>query len=147
MEVLAVVAAIASIAQLIEIVGKIGSALNRLARKIQHVPEELRRQQIALRSIQTKLLLLQSIFTALQDDTELPPNLLQEFQLNLEELQKDIEAVVKSIKPYDSGKRRVSSVRERVRFSVWDHRALTNATKHLVDSERNLQRIETTVHL
>jgi hypothetical protein len=147
MEVLAIVGAIASIGQLIGIAGNISGALIELVEKLQNAPEELRRQQLTLRTIQAKLQLLQSLFKTPPTEARLPPYLWQEFHVSLSEVQKDIEIVAKTIQPYDTGKRKISSIREKLRFQICNEKALANATKHLRISEENLQRIESVIHL
>lgn len=147
MEALAVIGGVASTAHLIEIASKTGRILIELIDKTQQVPEELRRQKASVQSIQAKLQLLHNLFDTLPHEVSLPQILWQEFQNSLEEVQEDVQAVAASLQPYHTGKRRVSSVREKLRFQIRNQKALINSTKHLRASERNPQRIESTIHL
>lgn len=147
MEFLAVTGAIASIAQLIDVACRLSGTVTELIDKVQYVPEQLRRQQVSLRSIHLKLQSLEPLVVALQNETKLPPELWQEFQICFLELQKDIETVANIVKLYEVGKKQVSSVRKSIRFYFRNNSALENATRHLKASEESLQRVESTLHL
>ena len=147
MEVLAIAGGIASIAQLLEIAGKICGTLITLVEKLQNVPEELRRQLLTLRAIRARLQLLQNLSKEAPIEHYLPTLLWQEFQLSLLEVQRDIEIVAQSAHPYETGKLKISSMRDKFRYRICSEKTLAKAMDRLRSSETNLERIESTVHL
>lgn len=147
MEVLAIAGGIASIAQLLEIAGKICGTLITLVEKLQNVPEELRRQLLTLRAIRARLQLLQSLSKEAPIEHYLPTLLWQEFQLSLLEVQRDIEIVAQTAHPYETGKLKVSSMRDKLRYRICNEKMLAKAMERLRSSETNLERIESTIHL
>ena len=147
MEVLAVVGGIAAISQLIELVGNIGCALAELVDEVRHVPEELRRHQVALRSIRAKLQVLERLCATLPRDSALSQDLWKELRSSLLHLQKDTQVVTHSFHPYSIQQRTVSSFRGKLRYKICDQKALASSIKHLRASEENLERIENIVHL
>lgn len=147
MEALAVVGGIASTAQLLEVILKTSSTLIKLIEDVQYVPEEFRRLQLTLRSMQAKLQVLGTLLATLPVETDLPPSLWQDFRDCLVEVQKDFETVVNGTKSYGSGSHRISSLREKFRYRIFDQKALVKSVKHLMASEENLQRIQNSIHL
>jgi hypothetical protein len=147
MEVLAITGGIASIAQLIEIAVKTSRAVVDMIDKLQHVPDEVQKYQLTLRSVRSKLQLLEIFLATSPNDIGIPPSFWPEFYISLSELQKDVQAVANNIKPHDTGKRKVASVREKFRFHICDQKAFANAMKRLQTSEENFERLQNTIHL
>jgi len=147
MEVLAVTGGVASFAQIFGIVVKTGRLINELICDFDKAPEELRKIYLTLFSLKARLQSLEEFFAAFPDKFYIPPDLGLIFWVNFQEVERDVEAAARILKPYYSGGRSVRSVRSRLRYALLDQRIFDRCMKHLSTSEHSLSGIERLIEL
>ena len=147
MEALTIIGAIASVAQLVELIHKLTGGIIALIDHVQEYPDEIRRLKLTLQSLRAKLNLLGVIFMDPSNKPLLSFGRCDSFKTSLLEVQNDVEAVTNIIKGYELEMRGTSSLRKKLRFQLSDHKTLAKCMKHLKSSEKNLERMESSIHL
>ncbi|KAI9889930.1 MAG: hypothetical protein M1814_004653 [Vezdaea aestivalis] len=147
MEALAIYGGIVGTTQLMVLAGKLTTDINELIRRIRLLPEEFRRHQITLESIQANLLLLKPLLEDLANDSSIPPRFWQELKRNILELDGDVQTVAGNIKLHCIRNDGAWSARQRLKFYFSPRKDIANSMKLLEASETNLGRTEMVIQL
>ena len=147
MEALAVLGAIASIVQIVEVIGKLSGGIIDVIDRFKSFSEELRRIKLTIESYRPKLEILILTFIDQSNEAWLTPRMLNSFKSSLLEVQTDVKAVAVIIKNYDSTQQGSISFRKKLRYQLCDQKTLSKCSKHLESSEKNLQRMESMIHM
>lgn len=147
MEALTVIGEISSVAQLVELIHELTRGIIVSFDHIQEYPDEVRRLKLALQSLTMKLNILGLILIDPSNKLWLSSGCCDSFKTSLLEVQNDVENVANIIKGYELEGHGTSSLRKGLRFQSSDHKTLAKCMKHLKSSEKNLERIERSVHL
>ena len=147
MEALTIIEEIPSIAQLVELIHKLTGGIITSIDHIQEHPDEIWRLKLTLQSLKAKLDILGLIFMDPSNKLWLSYGRCNSFKTSLLEVQNDVETVANIIKGYELEMRGTSSLRKKLHFKLSDHKTLAKCMKHLKSSEKNLERMENSIHL
>ena len=147
MEPLTILGAIAAVAQLSKVIHSVGSGVVTLFYHNREIPEKVRRLKSTIQSLKAKLEVLATSFEDLTDKSWLSRDLWDNFNMSLEQVNSDIEAMATIIKNYDTETRKIIRFRKRIRYHISDQRALSKCVQHLESSVKNLQCMENSIHM
>lgn len=147
MDPLSIISAIASVTQLVQVIHRLSCGTLDLIARIHGSPEEIRRLKLTLESIKAKLEIIALAFAHTSNESWLSHDMCVNLEVVFVEVQQDVEAVADIIKAYTANPKAASSLKKRLHYQLCDHKPLEKCLKHLKSSEKNLQRVETSIHM
>lgn len=147
METIAIISGVAALVQLIEVALKTSRTLSRLLQDTQILAEEIRRSQLTIYCVESKLEVLKIDLAGLPADCVILRSLLGAFRSTITEIQKDLENVTRYVKACDPGQCEAYSTKQRLQRLLCNKKAIARYVSNLADSEANLGRLEQTLQV
>lgn len=149
MDPLSVVGAVASIVQLLHFVHSASSGLIKLIDNIREVPDIILKLKSTTESFEAKTRILKQALAALAKPLLLPAGTQDSLEKVLLKAHSEIRIIETAVLDYEKRLTNASSLRlrEKLRFHFVDEKGILEALRKFEDSEKALNRIETSVHL